>query len=58
MSEEGVRVAELVRDACIQAALDGYRDAAISGLCHEGAFEAALDAIRMLDLTAVLEQEE
>lgn len=54
MSEEGVRVAELVRDACIQAALDGYRDAAISGLCHEGAFEAALDAIRMLDLTAVL----
>jgi len=51
-------LAEAVRAACIRAALDGYRDAAISGLCHEGAFEAALDAIRMLDLRAVIEREE
>ncbi|MDH3316417.1 MAG: acetyltransferase [Gammaproteobacteria bacterium] len=36
--------------ACIQAAIDGYENASISGLCAEGAFEAAISAIRMLDL--------
>ena len=42
--------AEAVRAACIQAAVDGYENASISGLCGEGAFEAAISAIRMLDL--------
>ncbi len=44
---------EKIRAACIQAALDGYENAAISGLCAEGAFEAAISAIRMLDIDAV-----
>lgn len=44
---------EKIRAACIQAALDGYENAAISGLCAEGAFEAAISAIRMLDVDAV-----
>lgn len=43
-------VAEAVRMACIQAAIDGYENASISGLCAEGAFEAAIGAIRMLNL--------
>jgi hypothetical protein len=47
--------AEAVRNACIAAALAGYEDAAISGLCHEGAWEAALSAIRGLDLGALAE---
>lgn len=52
-----LQVAEAVRQACIRAVLDGYQQAAISGLCHEGAFEAAVDAIRMLDLAALLQGE-
>lgn len=43
-------LAEAVREACIQAAIDGYENASISGLCAEGAFESAVSAIRMLDL--------
>jgi len=42
-----------VRRACIDAAIDGYEQAAISGLCHEGAWEAALSAIRSLPLGAL-----
>ncbi len=42
--------AEQIRDALIQAALDGYEQAAISGLCEEGRWEAAISAMRRLDL--------
>lgn len=48
------QVAEAVRTACIEAALAGYEQAAMSGLCAEGAWEAAVGAMRMLDLEAVL----
>jgi len=44
--------AERIRDALIQAALDGYEQAAISGLCEEGRWEAAISAMRRLDLAA------
>ncbi|MGH8280773.1 MAG: acetyltransferase [Gammaproteobacteria bacterium] len=47
-------LAEAVRLACLQAAREGYESAAMNGLCHEGAVEASLDAIRMLDLNAVV----
>lgn len=57
MSEDVMRNAEIVREACIRAVLDGYQQAAMSGLCHEGAFEAAVDAVRMLDLGALLQQQ-
>lgn len=50
-------LAERVREACIQAALDGYEDASISGLCAEGALEVAISTIRRLDLKALLEAE-
>jgi hypothetical protein len=50
-------LADAVRQACIRAAIEGYQQASISGLCHEGAFEAAVDAVRMLDLDAVLQPE-
>jgi hypothetical protein len=32
------------------------QDASISGLCHEGAWECAIDAIRSLDINAILAQ--
>lgn len=47
-------MADAVRLACIRAALEGYENAAISGLCHEGAWEAAISAMKMLDLEEVL----
>lgn len=47
-------MAERVRAACVAAARDGYQDAAIAGLCGEGALEAALSAIERLDLATVL----
>ncbi len=49
------RLAEAVRTACIRAALAGYEDASLSGLCHEGAWERAIDAMRELKLEAVIQ---
>ncbi len=48
------RLASVIRDACVEAALEGYEQAAMDGLCHEGAFEAAVDAIRGLDIDRIL----
>lgn len=50
------QLAEVVRNACIKAARDGYQNAAIAGLCHEGAWEAAISAMQVLNLGAVMEQ--
>ena len=46
---------EAVRAACLEAALLAYEDAGIRGLCAEGRWEAALAAIRHVDLSGVLE---
>jgi hypothetical protein len=40
---EKQRIAQVVKDACLQAALEGYEYAAMSGLCHEGAWEICGD---------------
>lgn len=47
-------LAETVKQACIRAAQEGYAQAAASGLCDEGAFEAAVGAIQMLDVNRVV----
>jgi hypothetical protein len=44
-----------VRAACLDAAIQAYEDAGIRGLCADGRWEAALAAMRQLDLSAVLE---
>ena len=49
------KLAETVRDACLEAARQAYEDASIRGLCHEGAWECAVGAIRSLDVTAILQ---
>jgi hypothetical protein len=41
-----IQMAEAVRQACLAAALQAYEDAGVSGLCHEGRWECAVDAIR------------
>jgi len=58
VNEDSLRIARSVRDACIAAAKQGYENAAISGLCEEGALEAALSAIHMVDLEAALREAE
>jgi len=45
----------MVRQACIEAALHAYDDAGLSGLCHEGRWECAVDAMRTFPLRAVLQ---
>jgi hypothetical protein len=45
-----IRFAERIRQACLEAARRGYEEAAVAGLCEEGAIEAALGAIEMLEL--------
>ncbi|NLF64338.1 MAG: acetyltransferase [Chloroflexi bacterium] len=47
-------VARAVRDACFRLAATRYEDASMSGLCHEGALEVALDAIRSLDVAPIV----
>ena len=44
---------EAIRHACVHAALEAYRDASIHGLCHEGAWEAALSGIRRANLIEI-----
>ncbi|MDQ2670548.1 MAG: acetyltransferase [Gemmatimonadota bacterium] len=50
---DAATLAERVRTACLRAALDAYESAGMSGLCEEGRWEAAVDAIRALDLRAL-----
>ncbi len=44
--------AERIRRAVIDAGLSAYEDAGVRGLCEEGRWEAAVDAMRSLDLSA------
>ncbi|BBO20212.1 MAG: hypothetical protein HKUEN07_15280 [Rhodocyclaceae bacterium] len=47
-------IAETVRRACVEAALAAYEDAQVRGLCREGAWEVAIEAVRSLDIAAVV----
>ncbi len=53
-SSKAQRIAEAVRAASVQAALAAYEQAAISGLCHEGAWECAIGAIRALKVEEIV----
>ncbi len=55
---EALRVAEAVRAACVGAAERAYEDGGVRGLCAEGRWELALDAIRELDLRALLVEQQ
>ena len=48
--------AQSVRAACLDAAIQAYEDAGIRGLCADGRWEAALAALRQLDLSHALER--
>lgn len=49
-------VAQKVREACIRAAREGFQEASVSGLCTEGAAEAAISAIQKLDLDDLISE--
>src|SRR5699024_4798699 len=53
-SPNNQQIAEQVRQACIEAARQSFKNASMSGLCAEGAAEAAIGAIQALDLAAVI----
>lgn len=55
MNNDKRQIAEHVRQACIQAAQEAYEQAGISGLCGEGRWEMAMDAIRRLDLNKLID---
>jgi hypothetical protein len=48
------RIAKAVQALCIETAIRAYEDAGLSGLCQEGRWEYAVDAMRGLDLTPLL----
>lgn len=49
-------LAKRVRKACIEAAREGFIDASMSGLCAEGAMEAAISSMQKLDIANFVEQ--
>lgn len=60
MSDQGnfqsteIKIAHTVRDACVEAAQEGFRDASMSGLCAEGAAEAAVSSIQRLNIEKLI----
>ncbi|MDR8393169.1 acetyltransferase [Aliifodinibius sp. S!AR15-10] len=54
--KEIIAIARLVQQECIRAAREGFQDASMSGLCREGALEAAIGSIQSLDLEKLIEQ--
>lgn len=54
MTPDALFVAERVRAALVRTALAAYEDAAVRGLCAEGAWEVAVAALRQLDLSEAL----
>lgn len=49
-------IAKGIRDTCIETALQAYEDAGIHGLCAEGRWEAAVGALKTVDLTPLLRE--
>ena len=49
-------IAERVRDTCLKFIIQAYDDAGIQGLCAEGRWEAAVGALRALDLAPLVKE--
>ena len=54
--ERDRQIAEAVHVACVKAAQQSYERASEDGLCDEGAWELAVDALRALDVDAILRE--
>lgn len=53
MKADPRELAEQVRAALVEAALNAWEDAGMRGLCAEGAWEVAVGAMRSLDLSRI-----
>jgi len=49
-------LAKRIRDKCLEAALQAYEDAGMQGLCAEGRWEAAIGALKTVELTPLLRE--
>ena len=49
-------LAKRIRDACLEAVLQAYEDAGIQGLCAEGRWEAAVGALKTVELGPLLRE--
>jgi hypothetical protein len=52
--DERLQIAETVRRVCIETAIRAYEDAGLSGLCHAGRWECAVDAMRGVRLRSLV----
>jgi hypothetical protein len=49
-------LAKRIREVCLDAVLQAYEDAGIQGLCAEGRWEAAVVALRTVDLAPLVRE--
>jgi hypothetical protein len=49
-------LAKRIRDACLEAVLQAYEDAGVQGLCAEGRWEAAIGALKTVELAPLLRE--
>ncbi len=49
------KLAEMVRAACIKAALEAYEEGGVLGLCAEGRWEYAISMMQQLDLGSLIQ---
>jgi hypothetical protein len=52
--EAQAAVAEATRAACLEAMTRAYEEGGLSGLCAEGRWELAVDAVKSLNLAEAL----
>jgi hypothetical protein len=56
IKEEKKILAEQIKQECAATALKAYEEASLRGLCHEGAWEYAIDAIKSMKVDEVLKK--
>jgi hypothetical protein len=49
-------LAEKIRAAYVETAINSYEDASANGLCAQGAWECAVDAMRHLEIRDLLKE--
>lgn len=54
---EMTQLAKEVQRACIRAMKEGFQDASMSGLCMDGAVEAAVGAVQSLNLEEIIQKQ-
>lgn len=56
MQDSEIHLLKRMQKACEEAVLEGYEDAKLSGLCHEGAWECAVERLRGLKPAELLKE--